>query len=361
MKSYLVTINHDIQGLCKIILEGSSSTNFNSGPVLSFFRDICMVIYEANKVLKKDGVIDSDLLFMESITEIRHKIKSNQGFKNRDIFLKLLNGHKEIFGDDIDNLGFYIDNETLAGTSLYSTFVFADTPLYNQFEQDKIVNFTSIIGRLSQEILNKINQPLFLVSRSLLIRQEKEYILKDVWNQRFYTEDIAYNVFLTRILLIQNELTSCVWLNDHLDFRFSGFNLDKYMLLRLISIKLYETMRNLLDIKKRLGSHWDNLNQLDGLLDDYNIIRDEIKTLRDMIHYDNEGMNFYDYLQEKIIEDSQYPDKMIRILLNDFIYPIRESISNRINIQSYRSMRDLEKIIRRISTKTSNIYKIKRL
>lgn len=357
IKNYLITINHDIQGLCKIILEGSSSINFNSGPVLSFFRDICMVIYEANKTLKRDGVIDSDLLLMDSITEVRHKIKSNQGLKNKDIFLKLLNGHKEIFGDDIDNLGFYIDNEILAGTSLYATFVFADTPLYNQFDKDKIIDFTSIIGGLSQEILLKINQPLFLISNPLLIQNEKEYILKDIWDRRFYTEDITYNVYLTRLLLIQNELNSCVWLNNHLDYKYPGLNLDKYMILRLISTKLFETIRNLFDIKQRLNSHWRNVNQLDNILDNYINIKDEIKTLRDMIHYDNEGINFYDYLQEKMKQDAKYPDEIITIILNHYIYPIRESISNQINIQSYESMGDLEKISRRVASRITNFHR----
>ncbi|EON72231.1 hypothetical protein [Lysinibacillus sphaericus] len=352
MKDYLKTINYDLHGLKKLILEGSNSLNFSSGPVFSIFRDICIALYETNKVLKKDSVILSDLPQIEVIEEIRNKVKTNQGFQNREIFNKLLDGHKSIFGDDIDNLGFYIDNNTLASSTLFPTFVFANThylnTLFNEYDSNDHTNLDTTIASLIQVILALINQPIHLDSKPFKNINEKEYVLKDVWDKRFYTEDIIYNVLFTRLLLIQNELTTCTWLENHLDYQSPKFNLDKYILLRLTSIKLFETMRNLLDMRDRaeLQEYWIdlNLNSLDYLLDEYeNTFGEEMKTLRNMLHYNNMGINFYDYLQQQIQKDNEYPDKLLKVIFK-YTYEIRRSISDTINIQSYKSMSDLEKI-----------------
>ncbi|WP_235701132.1 hypothetical protein [Bacillus subtilis] len=353
MTSYLTTINHDLQGWKKLLLEGKSSSTFNSAPVFSLFRDICLILYETNKVLKEDGIIKFDLPNMDMIKEIRHKVKTNQGIKNREIFNKLLNGHKSLFGNDIDNLGFYIDGEILASSTLFPTFVFSGTPLFNQLEKEAFLETTSVIGSLNEQIINLINEPINLPSKPLIIENEKKYILKDIWDKRFFKEDITYNIFLTRLLLIQNELTTCLWTKNHLDYNSKQFNFDKYILLRLTSIKFFETMRNILDIQKRLNQHWKafNLTTLDQLIIEYeHTIQDEMKTLRDMLHYANKGINFYDYIMQKIDIDSEYPDKLIDIMFNNYIQNIRNTISININIHSYKSMNDFEKIIRRLKS-----------
>ncbi|MES5956109.1 hypothetical protein QCI42_22525 [Bacillus fungorum] len=354
MSNYLTTMNHDLQGLTKLILGKRFSPNFNSVPVFSLLRDICITLYEANKVLKEDGIIHTDLPNINVIREIRHKVKTNQGIKNRETFIKLLNGHKSIFGHDIDNLGFYLDDTTLAGSTLFGTFIFADTPLFNMMNKNVILDFSITIGSLIQEILYKINQPIGLESKPLKIFNEKEYILKDIWDKRFFKSDITYNVFLTRLLLIQNEIITCVWLKNHLDCTSLNLTLDKYILLRLTSIKLFETMRNLLDIQKLLPQHWNaiNLTVLDPILNRYKSTHiDEIKTLRNMLHYSNHRTNFYDYIHIQTNRDPIYPDKLIETIFNDYIYKIRNVISTSLNIRSYESMNDFEKIVRRIKSR----------
>ncbi|MFJ3386648.1 hypothetical protein [Lysinibacillus sp. NPDC086135] len=362
MRDYLITINHDLHGLKKIMLVGHYSLNFGSAPVFSIFRDICVVLDETNKVLKEDGVILTDIPQIGIIEEVRHKVKTNQGFQNREIFNNLLDGHKKIFGDDIDNLGFYIDNDTFASSTLFPTFVFANTPylntLFNINDSNEHTNFDTTIALLIQEILALINQPIHLDSKPFKNISEKEYVLKDVWDKRFYTEDIIYNVLLTRLLLIQNELTTCTWLENHLEYQSPKFNLDKYILLRLTSIKLFETMRNLLDMRDRveLQKYWIdlNLNSLDYLLAEYeNTFGDEMKVLRNMLHYNNKGNNFYDYLQKQLQKDNEYPDKLIETIFK-YIYEIRRTISDTINIQSYKSMSDFEKITRRMNSSLLN-------
>lgn len=362
MADYLTTINHDLYGLRKLILEGPCSLNFSSAPVYSIFRDICIALYETNKVLKEDGVILSDLPQIEVIEEVRHKVKTNQGFQNREIFNKLLDGHKSIFGNDIDNLGFYLDNDTLAGSSLFPTFVFANTPLSNVLDNNIRLKFNITVGSLIRKILDLINQPIHLDSKPLITTNEEQYIQKDVWDQRFFTKDLTYNVFLTRILLVQNELTTCIWLENHLDYKSPNLNLDKYILIRLTTIKLFETMRNLLDIKGRqeLLKHWNdfNLNKLDYLLIEYKeTLEEEMKILRNMLHYNNKDINFYDYLQKQIEKDNEYPDKLIKIIFNNYISKMRDAISASLDIQSYESMSDIELIERRINSLISEAIK----
>ncbi|MGA3675788.1 hypothetical protein [Lysinibacillus agricola] len=360
MQGYLTTINYDLKGLKKVILESQDTPDFNSAPIFSLFRDACIILYEANKVLKEDKVISSNLRNMDEITKVRHKVKTNQGFKNKEIFNQLLDGHKSVFGNDIDNLGFYLENNILASSTIFPTFVFADTPLFNVFDKDTISEFTGIIGSLMQEIINMIDRPINLDSKPLRKSYDKKIILKDIWDQRFFTDDVTYNVFLTRLLLIQNELTTCIWLENHLDYKSPKLNFDKYILLRLTSIKLYEAMRNLLDIKDRLTIHWNNfkLNNLDYLIIEYrNTLEEEMKVLRDMLHYNNKDINFYDYLQQRIEKDNEYPDKLIETIFNDYISKIRETISINLNIQSYESMSDNELIERRINRLRSEAIK----
>ncbi|KAA6446730.1 hypothetical protein [Bacillus swezeyi] len=362
MANYLTTLNHDLQGWKKLILEGKASSNFSSAPVFSLFRDICLILHETNQVLKEDGVIKSDLPNMNVIKEIRHKVKTNQGKDNSEIFIKILNQHKSFFGDDIDNLGFYLDNEILASSTLFPTFVFDGTILSNlPFDKEIARNFSSFLGSLIQDFINAINQPINLTSKPMKKLNEKVYSTKDIWHKRFFKEDITYNVFLTRLLFIQNELTTCVWTEKHLDYNSQNCNLDKYILLRLASIKLYETMRNILDIRNRegLNQHWEtfNLNTLDNLINQYqDTLQGEIKTLRNMLHYDNKGVNFYDYIEQKFDEDSKYLDELIETIFNDYIHNIRNAISVNINIQSYESMTDTEKISRRLKSFSNELF-----
>lgn len=354
MRNYLTTINYDLQGLKKILLEGSSSPSFNSVSVFSLFRDICIALNEANNVLKSDGVIDSDFPNMKAINEIRQKIKTDQGQDNRKVFKKMMNMHIDYFGEDIDNLGFYLDEDILAGSTLFPSFIFIDVDSLDIFDRNSVLSFTSFIGSLMQEVINEINQPMILDSKPIKVFNEEGYHPKDIWNQRFFTQDIAYNVFLTRLNLIQSELTTCTWLENHLDYKSSKLTHDKYILLRLTSIKLYEVMRNLLSIKSRLERHWKslNLNILDDLLKEYKItFEGELKKLRDMHHYDNKGENFYDYIDCEIGNDPNYADKLINIIFNDYIHKVRNAISATIDIQSYDSMSESEMIERRIESR----------
>ena len=352
---YISTINHDLQGISKLLLFNNHS-NFSSVAVYSIFRDSCVMLYEIVKVLKKDGILREEVPNFEIIESIRHKVKSNQGRDNREIFNNILTTHFNLFGEDIDNLGFYLEEGRTSGSTIYITYIFDNTPLFNSIDTGQVIKeFSTEIGRMIAQVMKSIQQPLVLTSKNIIADvYESGYELKDIWHKKLFTEDITFNVCLMRLLIIQNEISSCLWLEKHLDYKTAEYTLDKYLLLRLSSIKFYQTMENLIDIKERVPQHYSSLglNCLDSILLYYkNELRDEIKTLRDMLHYSNHQINFFEYVTDNLVKDNMYVDNILQILLIDFFPKIKESISNSLNISSIRSMNDWEKIIRRIDTK----------
>ncbi len=312
------------------------------------------MLYEANKVLKNTEIIQGDLPNMEVIEEIRHKVKTTQGNNNRVMFKKLLEAHVSLIGNDIDNLGFYLDGDTLVGSTLFSTYIFDGTPLQNVYDKAAYTDLTSELGELLQLLITLIDRDVDLESKPLLLKDAKRYKGKDIWDKIFFTDDISYNVFLTRILLIQSEITSCIWMKEHLNYKSTAFNFDKYILLRLTSIKMFEIMRNIEDIRERLKGHWVDLNYnvLDEKIQQYvGKHKKEMTTLRNMLHYSNECINFYDYVIQQLNADPNYVDDLLNTIFEEYIIPFRKVISDNIDITNYQSMNIFEKIVKRLKTK----------
>lgn len=352
---YISTINHDLQGISKLLLFNNHS-NFSSVAVYSIFRDSCLMLYEIVKVLKKEGILKEEVPNFKIIESIRHKVKSNQGRNNREIFNNILSTHFNLFGEDIDNLGFYLEHGKFSGSTIYITYVFDGTPFFHSIDTgQRIKEFSTEIGQVLSLIINSIQQPLILPSENITADiYESGYEFKDIWHKKFFTEDITFNVCLMRLLIIQNEISSCLWMEKHLNYKTEEFTLDKYLLLRLSSIRFYQIMENLIDIKERVPQHYSSLrlNCLDSIILYYkNEIREEVKTLRDMLHYSNHQINFFEYVTDNLEKDNMYVDNILQIIMIDFFPKIKESISNSLNISSIRSMNDWEKIIRRIGTK----------
>lgn len=357
---YLRTINHDLHGISKLLLF-SQNNNFSSVAVHSLFRDSCLMLYEIIKVLKSEGILKDEIPIYEIIEPIRHKVKSSQGRDNREILGNILKTHFNLFGEDIDNLGFYLENDEVIGSTIYVTYVYDGTPFFNSKDTGKVIlEFSREIGRSIAEIINAIQQPLLIPTRDILSANDLDYELKDVWHKRFFTDDITLNVCLMRLLVIQNEISSCLWVEKYLDYKTNEFTLDKYLLLRLSSIKFYQTMENLMDIEKRAPKQFSflGLNDLDRLILRYkNELRAECKFLRNLLHYSNHQINYFDYVVDKIEKNNDYADMLLQTILLDFFPLIKEKISKALNISSIESMSDWEKIKRRIGTKFKSTIK----
>lgn len=363
MSNHLKTIYHDLNAL-KHLLNYRDSTNFSAVLSYSLIRDACVILHEIHQVMKSQGIIEEETESMKKIEQIRHKVKTSQGKYNKSYFEFMLNIHRDIFGSDIDNIGFYFEEKILASSTIYSSFIFADTGLLPDNEGQKIYDFSVGIGATIATYLAVLEEyELELKYKENQVVEEKQYVNKDLWDKRLYTEDVQYNVFVTRLLLIQSELTVCLWLERKLNVRNEGFKFNQYILLRFISIKFFEIMRNLMDIQDRLASHWGrhSLNELDGLIKTYKRdLEDETLKLRNMLHYNPQGDNFYDYVVRKQQVHKDYAEDYINKLAADFIPKMRKQISESLDIQSYSSMRDFEQIFRRLATLTTKKLKLKK-
>ncbi|MGE6415611.1 hypothetical protein ACQKDD_15705 [Planococcus kocurii] len=358
---YLNTINHDLHGIKKLLMI-SNSNNYSSVAIHSLFRDSCLMLYEIIKVLENQGVLRESIAIYKKIEPIRHKVKSSQGKNNRNIFEKIIQKHIELFGDDIDNLGFYLEDGELRGSTLFVTYVFDETPFFNSINpKEEILKISEEIGRNVATIISTIQQPLLLPSNKVLSINEVKHEYKDVWHKRFFTEDIELNTCLMRLLIIQNEISSCLWIEKHLDYKATEFNLDKYLLIRLSSIKFYQIMESLIDIKDRIPQYYSSLglSNLDKFLSSYTRdLRKEVKVLRDLLHYSDEQINFFEYVTGEIVKDNNYVEKLLQKILLEFFPSIQLNISDSLDISSIESMVNLEKIRRRISSKFKKNSKV---
>jgi hypothetical protein len=125
-------------------------------------------------------------------------------------------------------------------------------------------------------------------------------------------------------------------------------------LLRLLSIKADEVMDNLKNMQSFIS---DIFNQLDKecnfsfskLVSDFDReIKDECVELRNMIHYDEDGTNFLDYVNNKLRDDCNYINHINYKIVRHYMEPLSKLISNYLNINDTRSMKDFEKIVRRL-------------
>ncbi|WP_430789691.1 hypothetical protein VBD025_04505 [Virgibacillus flavescens] len=358
---YIQTINHDLHGIKKLLLF-TRNENFSSVAVHSLFRDSCLMLYEIIKVLEKEGILKETPSTFKYIESIRHKVKASQGKHNRNIFNSVLNTHFDLFGKDIDNLGFYLDQNKLIGSTLYVTYVYDETPFFDSINSGEVIKeFSQEVGMNIANVIDAIEQPLLLPSKSITMSNEEVYELKDVWHKRFLTNNITMDVCIMRLLIIQNEISSCLWIEKHLDYKGKEISLDKYILLRLSLIKFYQTMESLLDLKRRAPQQYStlNLNNLNELLLSYKYdFKAEIKTLRNLLHYSDKGINFYEYLMHSIKKDNEYADNLLQTILIDFFPIITDTISDSLNISNIVSMSDSEKIGRRVVTKVKQFSKL---
>lgn len=76
-----------------------------------------------------------------------------------------------------------------------------------------------------------------------------------------FTADKKKNALITRLLLIQQELVTCIWLKDNISVEnVLALNNAGYILLRLLTMKIDQVMDNLKNIQKYLPDYFLELN-----------------------------------------------------------------------------------------------------
>lgn len=353
--SAIYTAYYDLMGMAGLI-NLKNNKKYSAIPVYPLLRDICLMIYQINKEILGDS-IDLD----PNIKKIRHRVKLYEKKNNFKVYKRIIDYHIHQFGNDIDNIGFYLDGEQLVGSTIYSTYIFQDTQFFTDSPNESSANvydFAKLVGEtvaiILEKLIEKSNHSLPLLDIPLFIySDDKPYKEKDIHSSQFFSKEPNQNVLLTRLVISLQEASTCNWLYNGIPGA-NRLQFDNYILLRLLSIKVDEVMDNLKNMQSFI---LDTFNQVDKecnfsfskLVSDFDReIKDECVELRNMIHYDVDGTNFLDYVDNKLRNDSNYINNINYKIVRHYIEPLSKLISNYLNINDIRSMNSFEIIARRL-------------
>ncbi|WP_047984589.1 hypothetical protein [Ornithinibacillus californiensis] len=341
------------------LLNIKKNKKFSAVPVYPLFRDICLMIYQINK-----DILDDSVQLDPTIKKIRHRVKLFQKKDNYKVYNRIVDLHTYQFGNDIDNLGFYLEGDKLVGSTIYTTYIFQDTHFFstNPKETGKIaLAFAKMVGEsaglIIEKLIEKSNYTLPLMDPpTFLYNDDKPYRDKDILSTKFYGEDQNHNVALTRLVVSLQEASTCIWLYKGISIKYDKLQLENYILLRLLTIKADEVMDNLKNMRRFLP---DNFNQIDencqfklsAIINKFDSeIEEECKELRNMIHYNEDRENFLDYVNSKMKKDNNYINALTYKIVSDYMAPFNDIISDYLRINNIKSMSDFEKITRRVFT-----------
>lgn len=355
----IYTAYYDLVGMTGLLsIKKEDNKKFHAVHIYPLFRDICLMIYQINKELL-DNAIDLN----PDIKKIRHRVKLYQKRNNFKVYERIIDMHIDKFGNDIDNLGFYLEGKQLVGSTIYSTYIFQNTEFFsNDIKQpnESIFRFSQLIGETVVLIIGKLREksnyslPEFKIQNFIYI-ENTPYINKDLLKSSFFADESQQNVLLTRLIISLQEATTCKWLYDGIK-ESNELGIHNYILLRLLSIKTDEVMDNLKNMQKFLKNDFDKLDEdsnyeVSKLIKKFNEnLKNECSILRNMIHYDIQGENFLDYVRNKMQADSTYINSISKELVKEYMSPLSKLISNYLNINNKKSMSDFEKILRRLKS-----------
>lgn len=356
------TAYYDLCGIA-YLMRIKGNERFSQVIVYPFARDVCLIIYQINKEL-----FQNKYQLNTNVKKIRHRVKSYSKGQNVMVFQGILQKSIRQFGHDIDNIGLYLDGDSLVGSTIFSNYIFLDTDILKDHPRDSqksAFKFYTYMGEtvgefagILEENIESIN-PIFDIS-SIKYEDNTIYRMKDIHHMELFKENEAENAFITRILLILQEITACLWLYDLINKADINLTLDKYITLRLLSIKADEIRDNLVNMKLFVSDSfykYDKLSgfQLTSILDYYeHHFYQECNKLRNFSHYNHQEDNFLSFVSRRINENPNYVTEILTELNNNFMFPLSKVLSGFFNIQSMKSMSYAEKLIRRIKSTIMN-------
>lgn len=361
LKNYILeTAYHDLCGIIYLI-QLKENKKYAQVPVYSLLRDACLIIYQINK-----EILNSEFVLDPKVKKIRHKVKLYNKGNNKLIYQKILQNSIHQFGDDIDNIGLYFEGDKLVGSTIFHQYLFLDTDILGsnpKSTQKNAIQFAKYVGSIAAQFAFAMKKEFVLSPIQIdsippfQYKDAVEYTPKDVHYFQLYKNESISNVIITRLLLILQEVTFCLWL--HKGIKFSGnssLTLDNYIALRLISIKVDEVMDNLKNIRKFLKTEFNELDkqckmQFTKIIKRYDQkLNSECTLLRNLLHYDFKGENFFDYLIKMTAINPKYSEEIIWNINTFVMQPLSEVISEYFKADTLRSMSVLEKYGRRILT-----------
>ncbi|WP_226035412.1 DNA polymerase III subunit gamma/tau [Aquibacillus saliphilus] len=359
------TAYFDLLGII-YLLEVKENSKYTQVPVYSLARDFCLIIYQINRDLLNDSVkLD------KNIKSMRHKVKLFQKGKNKEIYQKIIDSSISQFGDDVDNIGFYLDNGLLAGSTFFPQYIFLDTDILGnkpRMNQQNSLKFFQYVGATSSYMFDEVNK--VITDQSIKLEALPEFIYPD--KLPYQTKDVHYSnlfigedqVALTRLLFIVQEATTCLWLKNGISTVRSELTLDNYITIRLLSIKADEVMDNLINMKRFLKESFNRIDdyccgRLTGLIQYYEqTLLVECKQLRNFLHYNKSDENFYDFILTEIDKNNLYVNNLIDQIVLELMKPLVEVISSYFQVDKMESMTDWKKIRNRLKTLIRNGFKL---
>jgi len=344
---------------------------FTCTHVYSLLRDICLIIDEVTKAFFT-GSIEID----ERVNTIRNHIHlyiKKRG-QNQKMYRKVLDYHIDAYGEDVNNIGFYLnDDEEVVGSTLYIAYILLDTgnlPFPSLEEEAKIrentLSFAEYIGEicaLLSQSLEKIYGISLPTNTEYIERvyAENSYECRDInHNALFSSDNDLTNTFILRLIFSLQEINDVIWLSDRYMTKLKNpLFIDSYLLLRLTTLKTDEIMDNLLNIRnhsKKQFNEWNNKSdgRVKRFLEKYEQeIKEECSEMRNMIHYDidseDDERNFVGYLTNKINQESNYPTNIVNTIIDLYLKPLKYEILQFLEIEKIEPFSDWRMIVNRLS------------
>ncbi|KGA95517.1 hypothetical protein AJ85_08175 [Alkalihalobacillus alcalophilus ATCC 27647 = CGMCC 1.3604] len=353
------TAYYDLCGIAYLI-RLKDNEKFPQVPVYSLARDACLIIYQINKEIFNDKYT-----LHRNLKNIRHKVKLYNKGNNQQIYEKILRNSIEQFGDDVDNIGLFLKDGMLVGSTIFQQYMFLDTDILEsnpRINQRNALEFFKCVGEISFEFAENLKGKIksevipFELIPPFIYRDNHAYKTKDVHHSQLYAKDVQSNVVITRLLLILQEVTTCLWLRPGVKFHIDNFTLDMYIAVRLISIKADEVMDNLNNMKKFLKDDFQKIDlacnhELTNIIKRYNqVLKSECTLLRNFLHYNFKDENFLDFVIRRTGNNPNYSKEIVERINEYIMEPLFKALSQYFEVDQMKSMSDWEKIRNRLIT-----------
>lgn len=130
MESAKNTAMMDLYMLNRISLSCGKNKKFVTAFNFILLRDYCLVFDEILRAFKPPIKVDNN------ITKIRQNIKlfgQRGSLKNGDIYLKIREIHTSSFASYENNIGLFMEDNRILGSTIYNTFIFLDSDFENPY------------------------------------------------------------------------------------------------------------------------------------------------------------------------------------------------------------------------------------
>ncbi|PAD18613.1 hypothetical protein [Shouchella clausii] len=308
-----------------------------------------MVIEEINNSFKlmDPNSIDKD------IKKIRQNIKifgSKEKGGNKGVYEKIRTIHEDSFEDWENNIGFYLINGKVLGSTLYSTYIFKGSSFENPY---KLTSDNKLKLKFQQLVFERIPRTLVTLERLLGFEEIRQPTIEPIKNELLRNFDVRSELFfndgvysITHQSMIFRLVLSLQELN-YVKFVYLNFInkpntqfLDHYYFARILTKNLDTVLKNLINISKYQEkdfkawvnsiADYDLRCQIQDIFEHQGNLFKWIKKYRDMIHYDmqspeNNFLNFYLNESEDVFTRS-------KTVYQQILLPIIEGILNYIQV-----------------------------